>query len=82
MSGLYVKDDAVNEMAIKLMKVTNAPSKTEAVRRAIQNELNRYANEKPLAERVAEIQARVKSRLGDKPVAFDEKAFMDEGWGM
>lgn len=80
MSGLYIKDDAVNEMAIKLMKVTNAPSKTEAVRRAIQNELNRYANEKPLAERVAEIQARVKSRMGDKPVVFDEKAFMDEGW--
>lgn len=39
MSGLYAKDDAVNEMVIKLMKVTNAPSKTEAVRRAIQNEL-------------------------------------------
>lgn len=80
MSGLYVKDETVNQLAIKLAKISNAPSKTEAVRRAIQNELNRYANEKPLVERVAEIQARVKSRMGNKPVNFDEKSFMDEGW--
>ncbi len=80
MSGLYIKDDAVNELANKLQKLSNAPNKTEAVRRAIQNELNRYVNEKPLVERVAVIQARVKSRLGDKPVTFSEKSYMDEGW--
>lgn len=31
-------------------------------------------------ERVKEIQARIQSRSGDKPIDFDEKAFMDEGW--
>lgn len=82
MSGLYVKDDAVNEMAIKLMKVTNAPSKTEAVRRAIQNELNRHVNEKPLAERVAEIQASMKDLIGENKTPHDHKAFMDEGWDL
>lgn len=24
----------------------------------------------------------MKSRLGEKTITFDEKAFMDEGWGM
>ncbi|MFD3331019.1 MULTISPECIES: hypothetical protein [Terrabacteria group] len=37
-------------------------------------------NEKSLTERVAEIQAKIKSLRGDNRVPFDEKAFMDEGW--
>jgi len=35
---------------------------------------------KSLREKVADIQAEMKVRLGDKSVPFDEKAFMDEGW--
>ncbi|OYR17618.1 type II toxin-antitoxin system VapB family antitoxin [Brucella thiophenivorans] len=80
MTGLFIKDQSVNELAMKLAKISKAPSKTEAVRRAIQNELNRYANEQPLVERVAEIQASMRELIGENKPQHDHKKFMNEGW--
>ena len=32
---LYIRDDSVDDLAVKLMKLTGASSKTEAVREAL-----------------------------------------------
>ncbi|MCM2458849.1 type II toxin-antitoxin system VapB family antitoxin [Rhizobium sp. CG4] len=82
MPGLHIRDETVNDLAIAVMKATNAPNKTEAVRRALQNELARLRKEVPLKERIKEIQDRIESRIGPNPKSepFDMKAFMDEQW--
>lgn len=82
MSGLHIRDETVNDLAIAVMKATNAPNKTEAVRRALQNELERLRKEVPLRERIKEIQDRVQNHIGPNPRAepFDMKAFLDEQW--
>lgn len=41
---LYVRDDDVLSLAVELQKLTNAPSKTEAVRRALRREIERTRN--------------------------------------
>jgi len=82
MAQLYIKDDSVNDLAVEVMKVTKAPNKTEAVRRALQHELDRAKESVPLRERIKEIQDRVRGRIGPSPKTepFDMKAFLDEQW--
>lgn len=76
--SLYIRDSAVDELAKKVQKITNAPSKTEAVRRALQNELKRAKDSIPLRDRVKVIQDEVAAILGRNPAPFDMKKFSDE----
>lgn len=76
--SLYIRDNAVDELAEKVQKITNAPSKTEAVRRALQHELKRATDSIPLSERVKVIQDEIAAILGPKPEPFDVKKFSDE----
>ena len=78
--SLYIRDDAVDELARKVQKLTMAPNKTEAVRRALENELARARKSVPLVERIGRIQDAVAVQLGPNPKPFDMKAFSDDLW--
>lgn len=76
---LYIRDDSVAALAEELVRLTNASSKTEAVRTALRHEIDRRRQSVPLAERLAELQDRA-SRLGLPNPDFDMKRFSDEMW--
>jgi antitoxin VapB len=68
-------------MADELMRRMGAKSKEEAVRRALENELEREKSTRTDTTKVNEIQDRVVSRMGCDPGRYDDKAYMDEMWG-
>lgn len=78
--SLYIRDNDVDALAKKVQQATNAPTKTEAVRRALQNELTRAQQTLPLRERVKKIQDKVKARMGPNASDFDMKKFTDDMW--
>lgn len=82
---LYVRDERVNQLAEQAQKILKAPTKTDAIRQALErvvetSEASAPAEKPPLAERLKAIQDEVK-RLGTPNPDFDEKAFLDEMWG-
>lgn len=77
---LYIKDDEVDLLAAELQSISGARSKTDAVRTALQNEIERKRKEIPLIERMAKLQARVDA-MGPLDPDFDMKKFSDELWG-
>jgi len=78
--ALFIRDDAVDHLAAEVQKVLKTPTKKEAVRLALQNELERARRKRPLAEVVADLQARI-AALGPGDPDFDMKRYMDEMWG-
>lgn len=81
---LYVRDERVNELAEQGRRILNAPTKTDAIRQALQPVVETAeasnTSEKPsLRERLKAIQDEVK-RLGKPNPDFDDKAFLDEMW--
>jgi antitoxin VapB len=77
---LYIRDDAVDELAAKVQAGLGARTKTEAVRVALQHELLRLHAEKSFEEKIAQALA-LADKIGPPSTDFDEKAFMDEMWG-
>lgn len=78
--SLYIRDDEVDALAKKVQQVTKAPTKTEAVRRALENELARVEQAVPLKERVEKIQNSVRAKMGPNKPDFDMKKFTDDMW--
>ncbi len=81
---LYVRDERVNELAEQARKILKAPTKTDAIRQALQSvvetsEASDISEKPPLSERLKAIQDEVK-RLGKPNPDFDDKAFLDEMW--
>ncbi|TCV72730.1 type II toxin-antitoxin system VapB family antitoxin [Neorhizobium sp. S3-V5DH] len=81
---LYVRDERVNELAEQARRILNAPTKTDAIRQALQRVVETAeasdTSEKPsLRERLKAIQDEVK-RLGKPNPDFDDKALLDEMW--
>lgn len=75
---LYIRDSDVDALAVKLQQLTRAPTKSEAVRRALENEIERKQSEIPLRDRLAKIHEKARALgLGGNP-DFDMKAFSDE----
>ncbi|MEF2074651.1 type II toxin-antitoxin system VapB family antitoxin [Consotaella aegiceratis] len=74
---LYIRDDSVNNLAEELARVSMAASKTEAVRLALQHELERLAAQESLVQKVATLQERAASH-GLRTDGFDDKPLMDE----
>lgn len=72
---LNIRSEEVNRLAEKLATVTRT-SKTEAVRSALANELERAEREMPLEERVRPIQDRI-AAWPETGLEAD-KAFFDE----
>jgi len=77
---LYIRDDAVDDLAVRFMKLTGVKTKTEAVRRALIAQLEAETSRKPLLERLEPILSRADS-LGPGDPDFDMKKFTDEIWG-
>ncbi|MCJ8052865.1 type II toxin-antitoxin system VapB family antitoxin [Shinella curvata] len=77
--ALFIRDDEVDALAAQLQKAMNAPTKKEAVRRALRNELDREKHKASLRERLAPLQERV-ATWGKPDPNFDMKKFTDEMW--
>ncbi|TBW32691.1 histidinol dehydrogenase [Siculibacillus lacustris] len=76
---LYIRDDTVDALAVRLQQATHAPNKTEAVRRALTNELVRLAESVPLRMRIGNIQKRVRARMGPNSGTGDAAPIADVG---
>jgi antitoxin VapB len=77
---LYIRDDDVDALAVKVQEITGARTKTEAVREALRHEIERNLALQPLSDRLAAVIARARL-LGPGDPDFDMKAFSDEMWG-
>lgn len=77
---LYIRDDNVDDLAVRFMKLTGAKSKTEAVRQALMAQIDAETNRKPLLDRLGPILDRVDA-LGPNDPNFNMKAFTDDMWG-
>lgn len=84
---LYVRDERVNQLAEQARKILNAPTKTDAIRQALEKVV-----EAPSDAAVGEKKASLTERLGrlrdkynmppyESLEHFDQKAFLDEMWG-
>ncbi len=72
---LNIRDEEVNQLAAKLAEHTGV-TKTEAVRRALRNELRQFDKTVPLIERLRPLQERI-AAWPDTGLKAD-KAFYDE----
>ena len=77
---LYIRDEDVNALADQVKVITGAENKTEAVRAALQAQLEAVAKKKPLIERIHELQAKA-DEIGEVDPNFDMKTFTDDMWG-
>lgn len=73
---LYVRDETVNDLAVKLAGLTGQ-NKTAAVRMALEDAINKQTSAKTLSQRVAAIQSAARRR-GLGPDGFDDKPLMDD----
>lgn len=78
--SLYIRDNDVDALAKQVQQVIKAPNKTEAVRIALRNELERAKQIIPLKERAKKYQEAARALGPDNP-NFDMKKFTDEMWG-
>lgn len=76
---LYIRDDSVDDLAVRFMKLTGAKSKTDAVRMALIAQIEAVSNQKPLLERLEPILKRADD-LGSPDPDFDLKSFTDQMW--
>jgi antitoxin VapB len=77
--SLYIRDSDVDALAKQVQKVIKAPNKTEAVRIALQHELDRAQQVLPLRDRIKRFQDMGKE-LGPDDGSLDMKKFMDDMW--
>jgi antitoxin VapB len=78
---LYVRDEQVNQLAEQARKILKAPTKTDAIRQALERVVSEDEQRVPLAERLARIRAKFNMPPHAELEPFDEKAFLDEMWG-
>jgi antitoxin VapB len=78
--ALFIRDPEVAGLVAEIQKLTKAPTKTEAVRRALQNELARTRKALPLRDRLDRAR-RLADAMGPSDPTFDMKRFSDEMWG-
>ena len=77
--SLYIRDKGVDELARKAQRLLKTPTKTEAVRQALEREIERAERKPPLRERIRHIQEAVR-RTGPDDPGIEMKKSMDEGW--
>ena len=75
---LYIKDDEVDALAAELQSISGARSKTEAVRTALKDAIERKRDKTAMIEGIRQAQAMARA-MGVRPDPdFDLKEFMDE----
>lgn len=77
--ALFIRDAEVDALAEEVRKLTNAKTKTEAVRRALEAQLAEVRRKRPLKERLARSKA-LADALGRSDPKFDMKTYTDEMW--
>lgn len=80
MASLFIRDEAVNALAVEAMKLTGAENKTEAVRIALQAAIRAAKDRVPLMERL-EAARELADRIGPVDPDYDAKADADAMWG-
>lgn len=78
---LYIKDNDVDQLATMVQEKAGVRTKTEAVRLALQHELQRINEKLPASERARKAIAIAQAMGPGGDSDFDMKAFTDEGWG-
>lgn len=78
--ALFIRDAEVDALAEELRKLTNAKTKTEAVRRALRTEIAGVRRTLPLKDRLAHAKA-LADAMGPGDPDFDMKVYTDEMWG-
>jgi antitoxin VapB len=77
---LYIKDSSVDQLAEQVRVRLGTRTKTDAVRVALQHELERISADAPLRGRLAALRAKARERLGPPVHGVDMKQVMDELW--
>jgi antitoxin VapB len=77
---LYIRDDNVAVLARKLQGLSKARTVTDAVRDALEHEIERIRNATPPSARLAKSIAMAEA-MGPVDPGFDMKKFTDEMWG-
>ena len=80
MPGLFIRDEAVNALALEAMKLTGAENKTEAVRAALNAAIATAKDQVPLLERL-ETARTLADKVGPVDADYDAKADADAMWG-
>ena len=75
----FIRDGDVDALAKRVQKVIEAPNKTEAVRIALQHELDRAQTVLPLRDRIKRF-ADMGKELGPDDASLDMKKFIDDVW--
>ena len=78
--SLYIRDPDVAALAAKLQDLTGSRTKTEAVRLALQQAIERANAKRSFAQRNAHV-LEMADALGSTNPEFDSKAFFDRMWG-
>ncbi|TCQ74751.1 antitoxin VapB [Ochrobactrum sp. BH3] len=75
-----VNDPTVDHLLEQVMKQGGIKTKVGAIRIALQHEIDRLSERKPLRDRLAEIRAMKTKALGGPVRGVDHKKLMDELW--
>ncbi len=73
---LFIKDDAVDELAKRYMALSKAPTKSEAVRQALLQALEKHKNAPTAVDIARQFRAELKARAGPGGLPAD-KDFRD-----
>ena len=76
--SLYIKDDEVDALATELQSISGAATKTDAVRTALKDAIERKRDKTSIIDAIRRAQAKAEA-MGVRPDPnFDMKEFMDE----
>ncbi|MEX0645563.1 MAG: type II toxin-antitoxin system VapB family antitoxin [Parvularculaceae bacterium] len=79
--ALFIRDEKVDALASELQKALKAPSKKEAVRIALERELERSVRTRPRRRFDFRKSRAMAKAMGASDSKLDMKKFMDEMWG-
>lgn len=88
--ALELHDERLDALAEQAQRILKAPTKADAIRQALQrvvgaehviSQKDAATPEKSIDERLKALQDRVR-KLGTPNPNFDDKAFLDEMWGI
>jgi antitoxin VapB len=74
---LYIKDPEVSELARRYQKLSKAPTKTDAVRRALQHAIDDLADKPGLADIAVGLCRDLRAKANPSRSKSADKAFID-----
>lgn len=78
--ALYIKDSNVENLLDQVMKQGGVKTKVDAVRIALQHEVERIGRNTPLRDKFAAIRDKRSALLGSPIAGVDQKKLMDDLW--